>query len=273
MSGVVKSVTKVFKKVAKVVKKVAPYALAAAAIYFTAGAALGGGIGWGATAGNAMSSLFGPGLLADTLAGAVTQAGYGALIGGAVSGITGGDISKGMLKGAIGGAITGGVSGFAGSAYTLASPTTLPTVPSVLPPPGMAPPTSLPPTVTPGPAVAPTALPPTVAGAAPVATAPAAARTGVLGFWDEIKNSELAGGLVKGVGEALLTPEAAPSGRAEAAEIAAAAETEAKRASYIGETEGGLLTKADTLASPTRPTPGQKWGYGYDPAAGKVVLA
>jgi hypothetical protein len=45
MSGVVKSVTKVFKKavktVVKVVKKVAPIVLAAAAIYFTAGAAIG----------------------------------------------------------------------------------------------------------------------------------------------------------------------------------------------------------------------------------------
>jgi hypothetical protein len=39
MSGIVKGIKKVFKKVVKVVKKVLPYAVAAAAIYFSAGLA------------------------------------------------------------------------------------------------------------------------------------------------------------------------------------------------------------------------------------------
>ena len=87
MSKVFKGVKKVFKKVFKVIKKVVPIVLAAAAIYFTAGAALGVGSaagGWGAM-GAKIGGVFGEGVLASTVTGAVTSAGYGAAIGGGVS--------------------------------------------------------------------------------------------------------------------------------------------------------------------------------------------
>ncbi len=114
MSGVVKSVGKVFKKVAKAVKKVLPIVLAAAAIYFTAGAALGvAGTagGWGSAVSGMVSKMGGTGMLGKVLTGAITQAGYGAAAGGAMSLITGGDVMEGLQRGALTGAVTGGVMG------------------------------------------------------------------------------------------------------------------------------------------------------------------
>ena len=117
MSGAVKSVKKVFRKVLKVAKIVVPLALAAAAIYFTVGAAIpiaGTAGGWGAAAGSLSTSLGLSSTLGGVVTGAITQAGYGAVLGGAVAAITGGDVNKGLLTGAIGGAVTGGVLGGAG---------------------------------------------------------------------------------------------------------------------------------------------------------------
>ncbi len=119
MSGVVKSAKKIFKKVAKVAKIVVPLALAAAAIYFTAGAALGvAGMagGWGAAAGSLGTALGGSGMLGSVLTGAITQAGFGAVIGGGLAFATGNDPLKGAALGAAGGAVTGGVSGLFGVA-------------------------------------------------------------------------------------------------------------------------------------------------------------
>lgn len=102
MSGVAKGVGKVFKKAAKVVKKVAPIALGAAAVYFTAGAALGFAPTLGAAAGSLVgSSVLGNTTLASVVTGAITQAGYGAAIGGLTAAATGGSISKGMQTGAL----------------------------------------------------------------------------------------------------------------------------------------------------------------------------
>ena len=114
MSGVVKGVAKVFKKVVKVVKKVLPVILAAAAIYFTAGAALGvAGTagGWGGAASGLVGKLGLGSTLSSVLTGAVTQAGYGAVLGGGLALVTGGDVGKGLLRGAAAGAITGGITG------------------------------------------------------------------------------------------------------------------------------------------------------------------
>jgi len=111
MSGVAKAVGKVFKKVTKVVKKVAPVVLAGAAIYFTAGAALGAAPLWGTAASQLVSQMGAQGVVANVLSGAVTQAGYGAATGGLVSAISGGDITKGVRRGALIGAATGGATG------------------------------------------------------------------------------------------------------------------------------------------------------------------
>lgn len=282
MSGVVKSVAKVFKKVAKVVKKVAPFVLAAGAIYFTAAGALGAAGGWGgwATAStNAATSLFGPGLLADTVGGAITQAGYGALIGGATSAVMGKDISKGMQMGALGGAITGGVTGAWQSPYTFANPSTLPSGSSAA---GGVNPTVPYNTNDPiiggngGDSLGYTKIPvvSSLPISAPVATGAPVVRPGLLGFWDEVKNSELAsglvGGVVKGIGEGLLAGDPSTD-YTDAAKAKIAADVAAKRAAYIGTGgTGGLLTESTRTAS-LAPTPGNKWGYGYDPATGKLT--
>jgi hypothetical protein len=78
-----------------------PVVAAAAATYFTAGAA----------APALMSAGMGP-----TTASILAGAGSGALIGGASSAIQGGDFGRGALTGGLGGALMGGISGFGGAA-------------------------------------------------------------------------------------------------------------------------------------------------------------
>lgn len=114
MSGVVKSIGKVFKKVASSAGKILPLALGAAAVLYTAGWALGvtgTAGGWGAAA-SKIGSVFGEGsTLGKIVGGAITQAGYGAVTGAVTSAVTGGNPWKGAQMGALGGAVTGGVMG------------------------------------------------------------------------------------------------------------------------------------------------------------------
>ena len=105
MSKVFKAIGKVFKKVVKVAIKIAPYALAAAAVVFTGGAALGILPTFSAAVGGLVSSLGLSAAVTGALTGAVTSAGFGAALGF----ITGG--KKGLKKGALMGALTGGVLG------------------------------------------------------------------------------------------------------------------------------------------------------------------
>ncbi len=116
MCNPLKAIKKIFKKVAKHAKIIIPVVLAAAAIYFTAGAALGTGgisglvgqLGLGST-------------LSSVLTGAVTQAGIGAAIGAGTSLVTGGDVGKGALLGGAAGAVTGGITGAVRAPTTEAS--------------------------------------------------------------------------------------------------------------------------------------------------------
>jgi hypothetical protein len=105
LSKVFSSIGKVFKKVLKVAVKVAPFALAAAAVVFTGGAALGILPTFSAAVGGVVSSLGLSAGVAGALTGAVTSAGFGAALGF----VTGG--KKGLQKGALMGALTGGVLG------------------------------------------------------------------------------------------------------------------------------------------------------------------
>lgn len=109
MSKIVKGIGKIFKKVVKTVVKIAPFALAAAAVVFTGGAALGlGGIfagGFAGAVGSAVGALGLSGAAAGALTGAITSAGFGAAIGGVLGG------TKGLKRGALMGALTGGVLG------------------------------------------------------------------------------------------------------------------------------------------------------------------
>jgi hypothetical protein len=142
MSSVFKSAKKIFKKVVKTVKKIAPIILIAAAVYFTAGAALAampavagatvastaaattaagsagffGGISSAIVAGLGVTSP----IIAGVINGAVTYGITGAALGGVTAAISGGDIGKGILygglTGAAGGAFTGAFAGQAAAA-------------------------------------------------------------------------------------------------------------------------------------------------------------
>lgn len=108
MSGLIKGIGKAFKAVLKVAKVVVPIALAIGAVVFTGGAALGLTLPtWGA----AVASVFGTTGLGAIAAGAVTWAGYGAVLGAATSAITGKNVIKGMQVGALTGAVSGGILG------------------------------------------------------------------------------------------------------------------------------------------------------------------
>ncbi len=129
MSKIWKGIKKVFKKVVKVIKKVIPIVLAVAAIYFTAGAALGITGTWGAMA-QTIGVKLGTGVLASTVSGAITSAGVGAAVGGIVSKSMGGSFTEGAQRGAVIGAVTGGIGGYrnftppAGGATTFPLPDT-----------------------------------------------------------------------------------------------------------------------------------------------------
>jgi hypothetical protein len=244
-----KAVEKVFKKVVSVVKKVAPYAIAAATVFFAASSALGG-TSFNTFSRDALASIgIKDGLLADTLVSAAKQAGIGSLIGGGVSLATGGDFADGAGTGALVGAATGAATGFLNSDYTLGSPNTLPTgnpaqtavgksliggtgndtlpVDDAAQGYGTLGETGNGGTVT------------RASTAAPAAPAVGAPRTGVLGFWDEIKGEGIIGPVIAGVGKAIVggedvgdRTEAARVNR-ETADANAVAEAQRRRDAYI----------------------------------------
>jgi len=114
MSGIVSGITKAFTAVGNATARVGQAVLGVGATTFTAGAASGAGpLASGGLAG-IVQKFTGTGVLGNVLTGAITQAGYGALIGGAVSAATGGSFGKGALTGALGGAVSGGLMGAAG---------------------------------------------------------------------------------------------------------------------------------------------------------------
>lgn len=102
MSGVVRSVTKVFKSVTK--STVGKVVVAAAAAYFTAG--LGSAV-LGATG---LS-----GSLSATMGTVLSHAISGAAAGALTSAITGQNIGKGLALGGVGGAVVGGVQSALGN--------------------------------------------------------------------------------------------------------------------------------------------------------------
>lgn len=124
MSNVIKGVKKVFKKVTKVVKKIAPYAIAAAAIYFTAGVALSAMPATSAFAaglpGFAGAGGAGTGILSKVAA----KVGLGALgKAGGLAAAAGGGIAPAIGMGVgfmptAGGAVAGGAMKAAGMSLT-----------------------------------------------------------------------------------------------------------------------------------------------------------
>jgi hypothetical protein len=111
MSGVIRGVKKAFKAVGKVIKgavkvvtKIAPYALAAAAVVMTGGAALGLGIPtFAAGVGSLVGGLGLSAGVTTALTGSIVGAGFGAATGGLLGG------KKGMMSGMLMGGLTGGL--------------------------------------------------------------------------------------------------------------------------------------------------------------------
>ena len=97
--------------------KILPVVAAAAATYFTAGAA----------APALEAALVAEGVAAGTAAtygGLMAGAGAGALIGGASAGLQGGDIGKGALFGGLGGALSGGLGAYGAPDPAIINPET-----------------------------------------------------------------------------------------------------------------------------------------------------
>jgi hypothetical protein len=278
MSGVVKSIGKVFKKVASSAGKILPLALGAAAVLYTVGGALGvsGATGGWGSAASKLGSFFGEGsALSKIVGGAVTQAGYGAVAGAAVSAVSGGDPWKGAQLGALGGAVTGGVMGGMGketdflkgsfdtapssTATQIGAPTGTPGVPSV--------------------AAEPSAN--TLVGGineklggAPATMSTASGGGGLFdkGGWIE-RNQQLAGGLIGGIGKGLLS-----SGGADKYEIAAQMQKEqADRiaanyrtgSSWAAPPVGTIRKTGTGVMEPTAQASGQ---LVWDAAAQKLVF-
>jgi hypothetical protein len=287
MSGVIKSVGKIFKRVASSASKILPVALATGAVLFTAGNALGVTSSWGDAVKGVTESLGTGSTLSNVISGAVTNGGYGALAGAATSAISGGDVTQGAQYGAATGAVLGGAKGvydsYAASPATAATSAGAPSVGTtgeVAPPPSDAS----------GSRTgllnsnAPEAKPPTPASPSNIATGAAASspapttNAGILdrGGWLE-RNGTLVGNTVAGLGKGLM----AADGDAQAKALEQRAEI--ARTNY-GSPRVGLLTASNggprpQAAQEARMTPRQRFSlagvqgqYVFDPASNRYVL-
>ncbi len=298
MSGVVKTVGKVFKKVVKVVKKVLPIALAGAAIFFTAGSALGLTPSFGAFTSGLVGKLGLSSTLSGILTGAVTQAGIGAALGGGLSLVTGGDFLEGAQGGALAGAVTGGVLGGFG----------LPTdpFPSQGPEGGFFSSTTGPSsTVAPTSTTAPSNATNAISGAPSVATGPpvnltqpqiqgispellgGAAKTAAdtsTGLLSKLTSDRVIAGAVEGVGKGIFSfagSQVEAEATEQAARLAAESDEAARQriAGNFASTGRGLLTSGGVNSSVVRPTPAVRFNpqntfrggrFEFNPQSGRV---
>jgi len=97
-------------------EQVLPVVAAAAATYFTAGAAA-----------PAIAGALGGGAMATTAGGILAGAGSGALISGGMAAATGKDVGKAALMGGVGGAISGGLGAYDAAPNLLEAGTAVPT--------------------------------------------------------------------------------------------------------------------------------------------------
>lgn len=296
MSGVIKGVGKVFKRVAGGVSKILPVALAAGAVMFTAGNALGVTSSWGDAVKSVTDSLGMGSTLSNVISGAVTNAGYGAVAGAATSAIAGGDVMQGTQYGAAAGAVMGGAKGaydsYAGSGDGGGGP-----APSEAASGGDSPATGAKVETAPPPSDAAqgarngllrnnmpgstTTTAGTPANAATGGAAPGATSAGASGIFDKggwlERNQGLVGNTLTGLGKGLLAADAGD------AQVKAMKE----RADIIRANYGGQRTGLLTASSNTQATAGQQPGmapqqrfsaagvqgqYVYDPATGRYVL-
>lgn len=297
MSGVIKGVGKVFKRVASGASKILPVALAAGAVMFTAGNALGVTSSWGDAVKSVTDSLGMDSTLSNVISGAVTNAGYGA-VAGAATGAIAGDAMKGAQYGAAAGAVMGGAKGaydsYAGGDGGGADPapseaasggdaaTTGAKVETAPPPSDVAQGarTGLLRTNMPGATTTTTATP---ANAVSGTSAPTAASSGAGGIFDKggwvERNGTLVGNTLTGLGKGLL---AADAGDAQVKAMKERADI--LRSNYgAGGQRTGLLTASSNAQATAGQQPGmapsQRFSaagvqgqYVYDPATGRYVL-
>lgn len=245
VSGVLKSVGKIFKKAVSLIKKIAIPALAIAAVVFTGGAALGLLPTFASAIGGVVGSLGLSTGLASALTAGVVNAGFGAAAGGLLGGRKG--MEMGFLAGAgsgllgmpaIGASGAAGAAGGAGSAATAAGASVVEA------------------------ATAAGAIPGAVSAAAPsLVSTTVAGGGGLLGG----VNPLIASNLIQGLGSGLSNSAAAKEERRE---------RERRTANYS--LEGSLLDPAvmagveqATQFSPYDAQP--KWTY--DAVAGRMVRA
>lgn len=258
LSGVLKGVAKVFRKVVKVAIKVAPYALAAAAIVFTGGAAIGALPTFGA----AIGSL---GLSAGVTS-AITAAGLGAAVGGLGSVATGGKFGKGALLGMA----AGGALGLAAPAMVAGATGITAAAPAAASVAGAG---------AAGAAAGGATVLPAIEALGPIAAPAAAGGGGILGGGG-LLSSAMGAQAITGVGQAIAGASAA-KGQVKA-EQAMVDKKNAQTAANYG-VKGGLLANA-TGYKPAgsvvdAPTPTQKYdpmtfggSWQYDAAAQKIVF-
>lgn len=268
MSGILKSIGKVFKRVVKVVRKIAPYALAIGAVVLTGGAALGALPAMGTMLGGLGLSA---GLTA-TLSSAVTAAG----IGGALGFVTGG--KKGLLKGALIGGITGGAAGALGAGLNVGAGTLHAALPGAGG--GFA---SIAPSVLATPALdtgiagitaaAPAGVSAAASAALPGAFAPTVSAGGGGLLSSVLSNPTLIGGALQGIGSGV-------SAKAEAKSQKDALDRRAANYGLLSSpTDYGNLTPPTVDYSQSNaPTAAQKYAnvttpvqWGIDPQTGKIV--
>jgi hypothetical protein len=281
MSGVVSGISKVFTSVGSAAARVGQAVMGVGRAVFTAGAATGAGpMGAGGFT-SVLQNLTGSGVLGNMLTGAITQAGYGALLGGAIGAITGQGFGKGALIGGLGGAVTGGLGGLAGAAgvdtgiVTGSTPTGMASTGSTAPGPSSIP--GLPDANfnarVGGPPVNLPVTPPGMAvPAAGGGWGGAAAGGGGGGFWNFLQ-SPTGGNLIAGLGQGLMEGMAAKE-RREAAEADRQFLLDKEQRLRDSYNVSPSVLHGPVAEDTGRPKPSEKYArprYQYDPASGMIV--
>jgi len=282
MSGIASGIGKVFSAVGSAAARVGSAFTGVGATTFTAGAAAAApSMATGGLSG-IVSSFTGGGVLGNIITGAVTQAGYGALIGGAVGAMTGQGFGKGALMGGLGGAVTGGLFGAAGvNPDPLTKGFGQSQQSGVVPVEGTA--TGAAPTGST--ASAPLDYPSSrvaqangditgsvTPAASAVAAAPAAASGG--GGLGKFLSSEAGGGLIAGVGRGLGAYMDSKQRAEEAEKDRQFLRDKEQRLQDSYSVDPSALNGPVAVDTTARPTPAQAYGrtrYEYDPAQGRIV--
>ncbi|HKZ07108.1 MAG TPA: hypothetical protein VJU81_16710 [Methylomirabilota bacterium] len=215
-----------------------------------------------------VSSFTGGGVLGNILTGAITQAGYGALMGGAIGAMTGAGFGKGALMGAAAGGISGGLFGAAGlnpDPLTWGAGDGTGVVAANTP-------TGMAPTGTTD--IATQRVSQAFSNGASPAPAPAAPTGG--GGFAQFMNSETGGGLLAGLGKGLGSyMEAQAAKEAAQADRDFLRDKEQRLQDSYNVDPSALHSAPEDVSGTGRPVPAQKYArkrYEYVPEEGRIML-